>query len=272
MLQRELLQLAQQPLLALADVPTSARAPAASTVMPSRPPCSATQRGRSLAFSACSCAMSPPADFTAATSFAGTLKRPSSRAKNVTVVRSGMSFISGVSAASTSASFQRSTPSTIRNRRPIANVIALSARPTVSGVDGVALEDLDATAARLGLRERAQPRAALGDPAVVVAVDEVGGLEGGHRRHSSHGARRLYAPPMDRATAAETLRRLHAAQGDFYAGGDAAPLRALLADDIEWHVPGSSPIAGDYAGPEAVMDYFAPPPRPRRADVPHGAR
>ncbi len=62
---------------------------------------------------------------------------------------------------------------------------------------------------------------------------------------------------MDRATAAETLRRLHAAQGEFYAGGDAAPLRALLADDIEWHVPGSSPIAGHYAGHDAVMDYFA---------------
>ena len=30
--------------------------------------------------------------------------------------------------------------------------------------------------------------------------------------------------PMDRATAAETLRRLHAAQGDFYASGDAARL------------------------------------------------
>jgi ketosteroid isomerase-like protein len=62
---------------------------------------------------------------------------------------------------------------------------------------------------------------------------------------------------MDRATAAETLRRLHAAQGDFYAGADAAPLRALLAEDIEWHVPGSSPIAGHYRGPESVMDYFA---------------
>jgi len=62
---------------------------------------------------------------------------------------------------------------------------------------------------------------------------------------------------MDRATAAETLRRLHATQGEFYACGDAAPLRALLTDDIEWHVPGSSPIAGDHVGPEAVMDYFA---------------
>jgi ketosteroid isomerase-like protein len=62
---------------------------------------------------------------------------------------------------------------------------------------------------------------------------------------------------MDRATAAEILRRLHAAQGDFYAGGNAAPLRALLAEDIEWHVPGSSPIAGDYTGMAAVLDYMA---------------
>lgn len=62
---------------------------------------------------------------------------------------------------------------------------------------------------------------------------------------------------MDRATAAETLRGLHTAQGEFYAGGDAAPLRALLTADIEWHVPGASPIAGDYAGIDAVLDYMA---------------
>ena len=62
---------------------------------------------------------------------------------------------------------------------------------------------------------------------------------------------------MDRPTAAGTLRRLHAAQGEFYAGGDVTPLRALLTEDIEWHVPGRSPIAGDYAGIEAVLDYMA---------------
>ena len=62
---------------------------------------------------------------------------------------------------------------------------------------------------------------------------------------------------MDRATATETVRRLHAAQREFYAGGDADALHEVLAPDIGWHVPGHSPIAGDYAGIAAVMDYFA---------------
>jgi ketosteroid isomerase-like protein len=70
---------------------------------------------------------------------------------------------------------------------------------------------------------------------------------------------------VDRAAAVALLARLHAAQGDFYAGGDAGPLRALLDPDIEWHVPGRNAIAGDYRGVEQVMRYFA-----RRRD--HAAR
>ena len=70
---------------------------------------------------------------------------------------------------------------------------------------------------------------------------------------------------MERAAALELLARLHAAQGDFYAGGAEAPLRALLDPDIEWHVPGRNAIAGDYRGIDAVMAYFA-----RRRD--HAAR
>jgi ketosteroid isomerase-like protein len=62
------------------------------------------------------------------------------------------------------------------------------------------------------------------------------------------------APPRDFAA---LLARLHAAQGAFYAGGPAEPLRALLAHDIEWHVPGKNAIAGDHRGIEAVMAYFA---------------
>jgi uncharacterized protein len=30
----------------------------------------------------------------------------------------------------------------------------------------------------------------------------------------------------------------------------------MLTEDIVWHVPGHSPIAGDHEGIEAVMDYF----------------
>jgi len=52
------------------------------------------------------------------------------------------------------------------------------------------------------------------------------------------------------------VREFHARQGRFYAGGEGAPLRELLTDDVAWHVPGRSPIAGDHEGIEAVMDYF----------------
>ena len=62
---------------------------------------------------------------------------------------------------------------------------------------------------------------------------------------------------MERGAAAALLARLHAAQGDFYAGGPEEPLRALLHPDVEWHVPGRNTIAGDYRGIEEVMAYFA---------------
>jgi ketosteroid isomerase-like protein len=61
---------------------------------------------------------------------------------------------------------------------------------------------------------------------------------------------------VDRDHAVALLRRLHDAQGSFYAGGPEAPLRALLADDIVWHVPGDNAIAGEYVGVDAVMAYF----------------
>jgi ketosteroid isomerase-like protein len=61
---------------------------------------------------------------------------------------------------------------------------------------------------------------------------------------------------MDRKHAVQLLERLHAAQRELYAGGDEAPVRELLAADIEWHVPGDNDIAGDYRGVDAVLDYF----------------
>ena len=70
---------------------------------------------------------------------------------------------------------------------------------------------------------------------------------------------------MDRARALEWFRRFHEAQGDFYAGGPADALRELLNDDVVWHVPGESVIAGIYEGVEAVMGYFA-----RRRDFASG--
>lgn len=67
---------------------------------------------------------------------------------------------------------------------------------------------------------------------------------------------------MERSAAIAVLDRLHAAQGAFYAGGDDAPLRRLLRDDVEWHVPGENAIAGDYSGIDAVLEYMA-----RRRDL-----
>jgi YbgC/YbaW family acyl-CoA thioester hydrolase len=52
-----------------------------------------------------------------------------------------------------------------------------------------------------------------------------------------------------------------ARQRAMYAGGEVAPVEELLSEDVVWHVPGTSPIAGDYRGRDAVTEYF----RVRRA-------
>ena len=41
-----------------------------------------------------------------------------------------------------------------------------------------------------------------------------------------------------------------------YGGGPVEPVAELLAEDVVWHVPGTSPIAGDHRGREAVIAYF----------------
>jgi predicted pyridoxine 5'-phosphate oxidase superfamily flavin-nucleotide-binding protein/ketosteroid isomerase-like protein len=55
---------------------------------------------------------------------------------------------------------------------------------------------------------------------------------------------------------ARLVRRFHELQGAFYTGGPVEPLAELLAPDVRWHVPGASPIAGDYRGREPVLAYF----------------
>ena len=49
----------------------------------------------------------------------------------------------------------------------------------------------------------------------------------------------------------ETLRKLYDALG----AGDFATVLGLLADDVRGHVPGRSPVAGEYVGKEAVGGY-----------------
>jgi acyl-CoA thioesterase FadM/ketosteroid isomerase-like protein len=47
-----------------------------------------------------------------------------------------------------------------------------------------------------------------------------------------------------------------ARQREMYAGKDLDSVEALLAEDVVWHVPGTSPVAGDYRGRDAVIGYF----------------
>jgi ketosteroid isomerase-like protein len=67
---------------------------------------------------------------------------------------------------------------------------------------------------------------------------------------------------VERHTAASLLDRLHSAQNAYYGGGDDAPLRALLAPDVTWHVPGDNAIAGDHRGLGQVLAYMS-----RRRDL-----
>lgn len=62
---------------------------------------------------------------------------------------------------------------------------------------------------------------------------------------------------MRRADAVRVLHALHAAQNDFYAGGEGhSTLCEMLCDDVRWTVPGVNAIAGTYVGVDAVLAYF----------------
>jgi uncharacterized protein len=51
----------------------------------------------------------------------------------------------------------------------------------------------------------------------------------------------------------DLLRRGYAA----FSAGDMNTLRSMLADDVAYHVAGSSLVSGDYHGPEEVTGLFA---------------
>jgi 2'-5' RNA ligase len=53
------------------------------------------------------------------------------------------------------------------------------------------------------------------------------------------------------------VRRFYDAQARVYSGAaPAESLRDVLAEDVVWHVPGASAIAGEHRGLEAVLAYF----------------
>jgi uncharacterized protein len=51
---------------------------------------------------------------------------------------------------------------------------------------------------------------------------------------------------------AEIVRRGY----DAFNNGDTSALAALIAENVVWHVPGRSSIAGDYHGRETTFAYF----------------
>lgn len=55
--------------------------------------------------------------------------------------------------------------------------------------------------------------------------------------------------------AQENVQRLRDGYAAF-ASGDFAAINDMFADDIVWHVPGDSPMSGDYKGKEEVFGYF----------------
>jgi uncharacterized protein len=57
---------------------------------------------------------------------------------------------------------------------------------------------------------------------------------------------------MDEHPNAQKLRDGYEA----FARADLEALRAFLAEDIVWHFPGTSPMAGEYKGHEAVFGFF----------------
>jgi ketosteroid isomerase-like protein len=61
----------------------------------------------------------------------------------------------------------------------------------------------------------------------------------------------------DRHPHAELILDFHDRQNRFYGGGEQGPVGAMLTDDVTWHVPGQSAIAGDYRGRDDVLRYFA---------------
>jgi ketosteroid isomerase-like protein len=53
-----------------------------------------------------------------------------------------------------------------------------------------------------------------------------------------------------------TIEQILRKNYDAFAQGNADPLMASLADDVQWRVSGGSPLAGDYTGKTEVLGFF----------------
>jgi ketosteroid isomerase-like protein len=72
---------------------------------------------------------------------------------------------------------------------------------------------------------------------------------------ASAGASHLRRMPMATTAQHANIQRSKRAY-EAFGKGDMATVSDLLADDVLWHVGGSSPLAGDYKGKDAVFGFF----------------
>ena len=56
--------------------------------------------------------------------------------------------------------------------------------------------------------------------------------------------------------AAAIIDNVQRAQEALYEHGDSGPVREVLTEDVEWVVPGTSPIAGTYRGIDETVAYM----------------
>ena len=124
------------------------------------------------------------------------------------------------------------------------------------------------TVARAGRDDRIRPAELPPAPAVEVRCSRVtlyrSRLGSGGARYEPLGVVDLGSAP-GAADPVSVVRRFHDEQARVYAGGSIDAVRALLSDDVVWHVPGASAIAGEHRGADAVLEYFR-----RRRDMMDG--
>jgi ketosteroid isomerase-like protein len=116
------------------------------------------------------------------------------------------------------------------------------------------------TVARMAKDARIKPSRLEPPPAVDVRCSRVtlyrSRLGSGGARYEPLSAVELGSAP-DAADPLSVVRHFHAEQARVYAGsGELDGVRDLLAEDVVWHVPGTSAIAGEHRGIEAVLAYM----------------
>jgi 2'-5' RNA ligase len=116
------------------------------------------------------------------------------------------------------------------------------------------------TVARVAKNARVRAAALEPPPAAAVSCSRVtlyrSRLGSGGARYEPLSVVELGSAP-GAADPLSVVRRFHAEQARVYAGSSADDgLRDLLAEDVVWHVPGASPIAGSHHGADAVLAYM----------------